>query len=111
MGRAHRTRRALGQSLTVIRAGGRFFVRGRYSTSLSAQCSAQPMLILSAQSESTDGYIGQRSAVQAVHAFSDECRNFSGYTQATPGCIIAEEADIPRILGLVPDGTPVTVSG
>lgn len=92
-------------------ARGRHFVMGRYSTSLSQRCSAQPMLILSAQSESTDGYFDQDSAIQAIHAFSNECRNISGYTQATPGCIIASEADIPRILALVPDGTPVTVRG
>lgn len=90
---------------------GRSFVMGRYSTSLSQRCSAQPLLILSAQSESTDGYFHQATAVQAVHAFSNECRNVSGYTQRTPGCIIVKEDDMPRFLALVPDGTPVTVRG
>jgi hypothetical protein len=88
---------------------GRSFVLGRYATAVSQRCSAQPMLILSAQSESEDGYFHQDTAVQAIHAFSNDCRNISGYTQATPGCIIANEADIPRLLALVPDGTPVTV--
>lgn len=92
-------------------ARGRSFVMGRYSTSLSQRCSAQPMLILSAQSESLDGYFGQDTAVQAIHAFSIACRDLSGYTQATPGCIIVNEADVPRILALVPDGAPVTVKG
>lgn len=92
-------------------ARGRTFVTGRYTTSLSERCSAQPMMILSAQSESIDGYFGQDTAVQAVHAFSNECRGISGYTAATPGCIILNEDDIPRLLALVPDGTPVTVRG
>lgn len=90
-------------------ARGRSFVTGRYTTSLSEKCSAQPMMILSAQSESADGYFGQDTAVQAVHAFSEHCQTISGYTAATPGCIIIGEDDIPRLLGLVPDGTPVSV--
>jgi hypothetical protein len=47
--------------------------------------------------------------VQAIHAFSNQCRTSSGYTQATPGCIILSEGDIPRLVAIVPDGTPVTV--
>lgn len=90
-------------------ARGRSFVMGRYATTISQRCSAQPMLILSAQSEGTDGYFDQVTAVQGVHAFSDHCRTISGYTQATPGCIIISEADMPRLLAIVPDGTPVTV--
>ncbi|KRF05596.1 hypothetical protein ASH00_09010 [Arthrobacter sp. Soil782] len=90
-------------------ARGRSFVTGRYSTAISQNCSAQPMMALSAQSESVDGYIDQPTAVQAIHAFSEDCRSISGYTAATPGCIIANEWDIPRLLELVPDGTPVTV--
>lgn len=90
-------------------ARGRSFVMGRYVTSISKQCSAQPMMILSAQSEGADGYFGQDTAVQAIHAFSNQCRTISGYTQATPGCIIISESDIPRLLAIVPDGTLVTV--
>lgn len=92
-------------------ARGRSFVTGRYATPLSERCSAQPMMILSAQSETADGYFGQDTAVQAVHAFSHHCLNISGYTAATPGCIIINEEDIPRLLAIVPDGTPVTVRG
>ncbi|HEX9085891.1 MAG TPA: hypothetical protein VF867_00005, partial [Arthrobacter sp.] len=53
---------------------GRSFVMGRYATLASLHCSAEQMLVLSAQSESADGYFGQATAVQAVHAFSENCR-------------------------------------
>jgi hypothetical protein len=57
---------------------GRSFVTGRYITFLSEQCSAQPMMVLSAQSESEDGYPSRDTAIQAVHAFSEQCRSISG---------------------------------
>lgn len=68
------------------------------------------MLILSAQNQSPDEFFGQESATQSIHAFSDD-RQMSGYTPATPGCIIADGADIPRLLAAILDGTPVTVRG
>lgn len=81
---------------------------GRYETEALHRCSSQPLLVLSAQSEAAAGYFGRDRAVQAIHAFSEQCRTNTEFTQATPGCIVISEADVARLLTIVPDGTPVT---
>lgn len=99
----------------VVIDGGASTVRGRtfnvaqYSTAISEQCSTEPLLVLAAQLEDSDGYLGQSTAVTAVHGFSQACREGSGYTELTPGCTILADADMAAILSLVPVGSPVTI--
>lgn len=100
----------------IIQDGGKDTVRGRtfavsrYKTDLSRKCSSEPMLVLAAQTEEADGYLGQDTGLNAIHGFSQTCFDLSGYTEATPGCIILSDADMRRLLKNVPDGTPVTVN-
>lgn len=99
----------------VIIDGGAATVRGRsfnlakYTTDISAQCSTEPLLVLAAQLEDSDGYLEQKTAMTAVHGFSRTCMEGSGYTEQTPGCTIISDSDMRTLLSLVPVGSPVTI--
>lgn len=97
-----------GQDLTA--SGTRGFAVSEYFTAEKKECSTQPVLAVSTQSEIYDSFVDGVS-LQAIHGWSPECRARSAQTARTSGCINLSDQSMADLLARVTPGTPITFKG